>query len=122
MKYLLFFISICFFVGCGQNNHDYFPLGNDFRWEYVIEEKLNDTHKTSKSIVANLKSKKVNGLEYFPRANANGETYYFYKLERGIFLSPSTSQEGEIIFGFPLELGTSWQSGTRIELPGCTQL
>jgi hypothetical protein len=116
MKNLLFLILLLCNIGCGQTSQDYFPLGGDFRWEYIIEEKLNDKHKIFKSLVANLDSKTIDSIEYFPRRSVNGETYYFSKTKQGILLSSAANQNGEIILGFPLEVGTQWQAVTRIKI------
>ena len=112
---LVIFISLVLF-GCEKSKLDYFPLESGYRWEYLITEKLNDETKIGKSIVSNLQSKKVNNVTYYPRWNANGETHYFSKSEEGIFLSPSVDQTGEIIFKYPLELGTNWKAATRIDI------
>ncbi len=102
--------------GCGKANKEYFPLGIDLRWEYIIEEKLNDKVTLSKSIVSNLDSKSKNGIAYFPRRYANGETVYFSEVREGILRSPYPDLKGEIVLGNPLKLGTTWQTGTRIEI------
>jgi hypothetical protein len=110
------FNFMIFAAGCGPVGEDYIPLGTGHRWEYVIEERVNDKHEILKSLVANLKHQKIDGIEYYPRRNANGETYYINKSVQGIFVSPNPGHPGKIILGFPIQTGTSWQTETGIEI------
>ena len=102
--------------GCSQVEQSYFPLADDYRWEYIIEEKLNDRTSISKSIVSNLDSQSRNGTVYYPRRYANGETLYYRQTQQGIVRAAKTAQAGDIVLGFPLQPGTSWAVGTRIEI------
>ena len=117
MKRLFFlFIIACYPGGCDHPKQDFFPLGNNTKWEYVIEENVNDKRGVLKSLVANLERQTIEGIEYYPRRNANGETYYFIKTGKGIFVSPAPGHSGKIILGFPVQAGTSWQMETTIEI------
>lgn len=113
--FFLFTFPYCL-GGCHHTNQDYFPLGNNYRWEYVIEKKVDDKREVLKSLVANLKRQTIEGIEYYPRRNANGETYYFKKSGKGIFVSPAPGRPEKIILGFPVQAGTSWQTETAIEI------
>lgn len=113
-QFFLLFFSLLYLSGCEQSIDSYFPLEGDIRWEYTIEEKLNDQLKIIKSIVVSLDSKTVNDIEFYPQRSANGETYYFSKSEKGIYLSPDTDKEGEILLGLPIQAGMHWQASTRI--------
>lgn len=117
-RYRLFFLFIIpvNVSSCGQAGQDYFPLGNNYRWEYVIEEKVNDQREVLKSVGADLKPVTIEGIEYYPRRYANGKTYYFQKSEAGISVSADPGQPGKIILGFPFRTGTAWQTETRVDI------
>lgn len=113
--FFLFIIpaSVC---SCGQASQDYFPLGNNYRWEYVIEEQVNNQPEVLKSVGADLKPLTVEGIDYYPRRYANGKTYYFKKSEAGISVATEPGLPGKIILGFPLRTGTAWQAETRVDI------
>lgn len=110
----LLVIMLAWFSGCGQASQEYFPLGENIRWEYVIEEQVNDEKKILKSIVTGLKSRTIEGLTYYPLIYASGEIYYFRKSTDGIIVTPKPGQPGNIILGFPLEVGTDWKTETQL--------
>ena len=117
-RYRLFFlfiipVSVC---SCGQSGQDYFPLGNHYSREYVIEEKVNDQREILKSVGAELEPITIEGSEYYPRRYANGKTYYFKKSEAGISVVTEPGQPGKIILGFPFLTGTTWQTETRVDI------
>jgi hypothetical protein len=113
MRYLIG-ILILFPPGCTDTSSEYFPLGEKIIWEYRIQKQLNDELSVGKSIIAQLKSTEVNGIEYFPHKNANGETYYYHENGTGILLSANPEQEGEMILKYPLKPGSRWGKRSRI--------
>ncbi len=115
MKPLLIII-IFVLSGCSQDEQSYFPLANKYRWEYIIEEKLNNKITIGKSIVSNLGSQAKNGTVYYPHRYANGETLYYSQTQQGIERSANPGQAADIILGLPLQSGTSWVTATRIEV------
>ncbi len=114
----LLVIVLVWLAGCGQASQDYFPLGggDNLLREYVIAEQVNNEKHLLKSIVTDLKPRTIAGMAYYPQRYANGEVYYFWKSTEGIIVSPEPGQPGIIILGYPLEVGTSWQTETRIDV------
>jgi hypothetical protein len=110
----LFPIFLLFISGCGEPVPDYFPLGNNLRWEYSIQETVNNKTEELKSIIANLPGKKFNDTVYYPRRSLSGETYLFRKTPQAIYLSKEPDQSGDIVFGYPLEQETGWQANSGI--------
>ncbi|NIN36706.1 MAG: hypothetical protein GTO60_17070, partial [Gammaproteobacteria bacterium] len=82
--------------------------------EYVIEEQVNDVQQVLKSIVTSLPAETIDNQTYYPHHYASGEIYYFNKSDKGVSVSHEPGQAGNIILGYPLVLGTSWQTETRI--------
>jgi hypothetical protein len=113
--YLLLALSLLLF-GCGKTSTDYFPLGENIKWEYRIEKQLGSTQSLGKSIIVQQALIKADGIDYFPSRNANGETLYYSRNEKGILLSSKPKQNGYVFIKTPLESNTTWTRETGIEL------
>lgn len=116
MKLYLIFPLILLLLGCGKTSSEYFPLGENIKWEYRIQKELGNNQNEGKSIIAQLDRVKEGGVYYFPYLYANGETLYYNKNESGIKLSSSPDQNGQIFIKTPIEINSNWLRETRIEL------
>lgn len=113
--YFLFLVPVCL-GGCGQPGQEYFPLGEKYRQDFVIEETVNNQREILKSVYENLEPVTVGAATYYPRRYADGKLYYFKKSEAGISVSAEPGHPGKMILGFPLQTGTSWQSETSVDI------
>ena len=111
-----FVMLLLWLAACGQVNQAYFPLGNGLYRQYVIEQQVNSEKQVLKSIQTDLKPRVTEGITYYPRTHANGETLYFRQTTAGISVSSEPGKVGETVLGFPLQPGTSWQMETRIDI------
>ncbi len=116
MKTFIIFPIFLLLCGCGKSSSDYFPLGENIKWEYRIEKESGNNKSVGKSLIMQLASIKKDGVDYFPYRYANGETLYYSNSDSGILLSSHPQQDGQLFVKTPLELNTSWTRGTRIEL------
>lgn len=112
------FFSILFIllVGCSQPSDDYFPLGEQMKWEYQYTKELGNNLNKGKSIIAQLSSIKSGNVYYYPHRYANSETLYYSQAETGIQRSSKMEQNGSIFLKKPFDLNTSWMRETKIEL------
>ena len=106
---------ILFVHACSTNDDEsYFPLDNDFWWEYAIKRTLDNKLVEQKYIVANLPAKEIDGELLFPRKAANGTLELYRKSDSGIARTGLQDKPDVWIFKTPLQVGTRWQENTTL--------
>lgn len=112
---------ILFVYACSNNDESYFPLDNDFWWEYSIKRTLDNELVKQKYIVANLPAKELDGELLFPRKAADGSLELYRKSADGIVRIGLQDKPDVWIFKTPTQVGTRWQENSNLsflDFPG----
>ena len=67
-----------------------------------------------KSIEAMLEPRKIEGELYYPKKRADGRTDYYQRRDGALFRFDPESKTSTLVLKEPVEVGTSWQSPSRI--------
>ena len=112
---VLVFLFAC---GCTEPEPGYFPTRPGYEWSYDISRTTTERLEPviQKSIVRNLPTRTVDGIDYYPKLYANGKVHYFTRSTAGISRRAPGREHAEPVIGYPLSVGSEWSAGSQLYL------